>query len=275
MQHFLEIPYVMLVFLFKLIASPILLGGVSLAGRRWGPAVSGWLVGLPLTSAPVLLFVGVEHGRAAVVAGAQGVLLGGVAVAAFCLALARAAGHWPWILALTAGLAAYLAVAWLSLGVVLPIPWACAVVAASLILMLLLMPPPAPRPPKVTPPRWDLPLRMLLAASIVVTLTAVVPLFGPRVVGLLSSFPAFVSILSGFALRQQGAVAAQAIARGVVLGLFAFVAFYLVVGLTVMPWGLALAFVVASLAAFAVQGASLLATTSPPDKGSETASATV
>jgi hypothetical protein len=265
----------MLVFLFKLIASPMLIGGVSLAGRRWGPAVSGWLVGLPLTSAPVLLFVGVEHGRAAVVAGAQGVLLGGVAVAAFCLAVARAAGRWPWGMTLVAGLMAYLVVAWLSLGVVLPILWACLVVAASLGLALLLLPPPAPRPPAIVPPRWDLPLRMALAASIVVSLTAVVPLFGPRVVGLLSSFPAFVTILCGFALRQQGAVAAQAITRGVVLGLFAFVAFYLIVGLAVVAWGLAPAFVVASLAAFAVQGASSLATTSPPDSGSKAARATV
>jgi hypothetical protein len=275
MQRILERVYVMLVFLFKLIASPLLLGGVSLAGRRWGPAVSGWLVGLPLTSAPVLLFVGVEHGRAAVVAGAQGVLLGGVAVAAFCLAVAHAAGRWPWGAALAAGLAAYLAVAWLSLGVVLPIPWACAVVAASLILVLVWLPPPAPRPPAVVAPRWDLPLRMLLAASIVVTLTAVVPLFGPRVVGLLSSFPAFVTILCAFALHQQGAVAAQAITRGVVLGLFAFVAFYLVVGLVVVAWGLAAAFVVASLAAFAVQGASLLTTTRPPAPGSESVGATM
>jgi len=38
---------------FKLLLTPALLGLVSLAGRRWGPAVSGWLVGLPLTSGPV------------------------------------------------------------------------------------------------------------------------------------------------------------------------------------------------------------------------------
>jgi hypothetical protein len=30
----------------KLVLTPTLIGAASLAGRRWGPAVSGWLVGL-------------------------------------------------------------------------------------------------------------------------------------------------------------------------------------------------------------------------------------
>ena len=41
----------------KLVLTPTLIGTASLAGRRWGPAVSGWLVGFPFTSAPVALFL--------------------------------------------------------------------------------------------------------------------------------------------------------------------------------------------------------------------------
>ncbi|HLI06681.1 MAG TPA: hypothetical protein VKV40_08945 [Ktedonobacteraceae bacterium] len=37
----------MVLFVFKLLLTPLLIGLVSLAGRRWGPAVSGWIVGLP------------------------------------------------------------------------------------------------------------------------------------------------------------------------------------------------------------------------------------
>ena len=37
----------------KLILTPLLIGGASLAARRWGPAIGGWLVSLPLTSGPV------------------------------------------------------------------------------------------------------------------------------------------------------------------------------------------------------------------------------
>lgn len=41
----------------KLVLAPALIGAASLAGRRWGPAVSGWLVGLPLTSGPIAFFL--------------------------------------------------------------------------------------------------------------------------------------------------------------------------------------------------------------------------
>ena len=41
----------------KLVLTPLLIGMASVAGRRWGPVVSGWLIGLPLTSAPVVLFL--------------------------------------------------------------------------------------------------------------------------------------------------------------------------------------------------------------------------
>jgi hypothetical protein len=39
--------------LLKLIVAPLLIGAASLAGRRWGETVSGWFIGLPLTSGPV------------------------------------------------------------------------------------------------------------------------------------------------------------------------------------------------------------------------------
>ena len=42
-------------FVLKLVLTPTLIGAASLAGRRWGPAVSGWLVGFPFTSAPIAL----------------------------------------------------------------------------------------------------------------------------------------------------------------------------------------------------------------------------
>src|SRR5207248_1789769 len=47
----------MSILLLKLILTPLLIGIASLAGRRWGPQVSGWLIGLPFTSAPVTFFL--------------------------------------------------------------------------------------------------------------------------------------------------------------------------------------------------------------------------
>jgi hypothetical protein len=39
----------------KLVLTPLLVAMASLAGRRWGPLLSGWLVALPLTSGPIVL----------------------------------------------------------------------------------------------------------------------------------------------------------------------------------------------------------------------------
>lgn len=41
-------------FYLKALLVPSLILGISLAGRRWGPRTAGALVGLPLTSGPVV-----------------------------------------------------------------------------------------------------------------------------------------------------------------------------------------------------------------------------
>ena len=69
----------------KLFLAPMLIGFVSIAGRRWGPTVGGWLVSLPLTSAPVILFLGIEQGTAFASSAAQNTLMGIMSVASFCL----------------------------------------------------------------------------------------------------------------------------------------------------------------------------------------------
>ncbi len=72
--------------LLKLILTPLLLGGVTLAGRKFGPTVSGWLVGLPLTSGPVSFFLALEQGTVFAAHAAQGTLMGVISLSAFCVA---------------------------------------------------------------------------------------------------------------------------------------------------------------------------------------------
>src|SRR5947207_13258799 len=87
----------MTTFLFKLIVVPLLIGGVSLAGRRWGPSVSGWLVGLPLTSAPVVLFLAIDQGTAFAAAAAQAIMIGLISVGLFCLTYSWLARRYDWL----------------------------------------------------------------------------------------------------------------------------------------------------------------------------------
>jgi hypothetical protein len=86
---------------------PALIGAVSLAGRRWGPMVSGWLVGLPLTSGPVALFLAVEQGNAFAASAAQGMLTGIISLSAFCFTYSRLAIRFRWLPSILAGWIAY------------------------------------------------------------------------------------------------------------------------------------------------------------------------
>src|SRR3989442_15269573 len=94
----------------KLVLTPLLIAAASLAGRRWGPAVGGWFVGLPLTSGPIALFLALDHGARFAAAAAVGSLAGALAEGAFCGAYAATArAGWP--AALAAATLAFAAVA--------------------------------------------------------------------------------------------------------------------------------------------------------------------
>src|SRR2546423_4243993 len=75
--------------LLKVVLTPALIATATLVGRRWGETMSGWLVGLPLTSAPVVFFLALEQGAAFATTASLAVLLGTISQAAFAVAYAR------------------------------------------------------------------------------------------------------------------------------------------------------------------------------------------
>jgi predicted alpha/beta hydrolase len=76
---------------FKLVVTPLLLLAASFASRRWGEAIGGFLVGLPLTSGPISVFLAVEHGPAFAAHATSGSLAATAAQAGFCVAYFRLA----------------------------------------------------------------------------------------------------------------------------------------------------------------------------------------
>ncbi len=130
----------------------------------------------------------------------------------------------------------------------LPLYAICAVV---LILAIRLVPPTGTSH-GVHPPRWDLPVRMALATGLVLAITSVASLLGPRLSGLLATIPLYASILAGFGFTQIGPAAAINVWRGLLFGLFGFGAFYVVLAASLESLGLA-AFALALLTAIIVQ----------------------
>src|SRR5579884_2455539 len=77
--------------LLKLLLTPVLIGGISIAGRLWGPGVSGVLASLPLTSAPVALFLTLSQGPSFAAQVSVGILAGTLSVGVFALAYSHLA----------------------------------------------------------------------------------------------------------------------------------------------------------------------------------------
>jgi hypothetical protein len=241
----------------KLVLTPALIGTATLAGRRWGQSVGGWLVGLPLTTGPVAFFIALDHGAAFGAAAVVGSLVGAVAEAAFSVAYGWSATRTAWPPALLAGSVAYAVTA----AVLQPFGLGPAalfgLVVAALAVSIRLMPAAVAGAVPAAPPRWDLPARMVLATAVVLALTALAPRLGARWSGLLATYPLFAAILTAFGHRLQGAGAALSVLRGLLFGLFSFAAFCLVLAVGLVPLGIAGAFAAAIAAAVLVQGIAL------------------
>jgi hypothetical protein len=238
--------------LLKIALAPILIGLVSLAERKWGNRVSGLLVGMPLTSGPVLLILALEHGSVFASRAAVGCLLGQFALAAFTVTYARVARSLKWIAALLVGVIVYLLVA----AVLLEVPMkdavvftlVCVVLAAALMLFPRTS-AAAGRP--VAMANRELLMRMAVAAGIVVLLTTAAKVLGAEVSGLLAPFPVYTGILAVFN-HVRSADSAISVMKGVTTGAFGATAFCgVVMAGASMPRGLC--FTLAMLAAFGAQ----------------------
>jgi hypothetical protein len=247
--------------LLKVVVTPALIAAATLAGRRWGDRLSGWLVGLPLTSGPVVFFLGLDQGTGFATSAALAVLLGTISQAAFAVAYARVALRTRWPVATAAGCAAFALATVAFQHVSLPALPAFALVTASLILAVLLMPRREPHErADAAPPRWDLPLRIVVATGLVLLLTEIAPAIGAHLSGLLSPFPVYAGVLATFAHRQAGAAAANEVLTGLLFGLLSFGAFFVVIASGLSRWGIGPAFLGAILVALVIQGLTLRAT---------------
>jgi len=242
----------------KLVLTPVVIGAASLAGRRWGSALSGWLVGIPFTSAPIAFFLALDPGPSFAARASEAIMAGAISQASFCLVFAWMAGQAGWPASLAAASTGY-AVATVALTFVgLRVAGAFVVVIIVLVVALFLMPGKTERPGvHSTFPRWDLPARMVVATVFVVVLTTAAPLLGPRIAGLVAPFPLYGAVLAAFAYRMEGPAASIAVLRGLLLGLFAFACFFLALS-TLLERDILLAFAVAILAGAIVQSGALV-----------------
>jgi hypothetical protein len=241
--------------LLKLILTPALIGTASLAGRRWGHSISGWLVALPLTTGPITFFLALTHGPAFAATTAAGTLAGGFSQAAFVLCYARLAPHWKWLPTLAASILSFAVITAVLQQLTVPLVPLCLFVFMGFTLSIRLLPRTANSvvQPEGLPASWDIPLRMTIATFFVLLITSLAPAFGPRLTGLLSPFPIFTATLAAFAHHQYGLDATVNVLRGLLMGLFSFASFFFVLAIMLEPAGILASFVVAILVVIVLQ----------------------
>jgi hypothetical protein len=237
--------------ILKLLGVPPFIAGVSLAGRRWGPTIGGWLIGLPVNGGVIVFFIALEEGNTFASRTAQASLLGTVSVALFCLAYSRVSPlvrRWYW--AMTVSWLVFFASTFGLEGVYLPLVAGFPIIAVFLLITRGLMPKArveiqaeaGEKPSMRAFPRWDIPLRIITATALVFAITEAASQLGPQLSGLLAPFPVYTTIMTSFTHHLEGEASATRLLRGLVVGLFTFATFFLVLGTTIEALGIVASF---------------------------------
>jgi hypothetical protein len=226
------------ILLLKLFLAPLLVVTSTLAGRRWGPDITGILVGLPIVAGPILFITYLQHGAGFASDAAGSSLFGLVALAAFTVVFARAAHRFGWLVTLAVSWIAVLAVdAALSAVHVTALVATAVTLAATAVAMRFMPKATAERQGESKQPLWDLPGRAVATAVLVLTVTTASGALGPHWTGLLAPFPIATSVVAAFVLAQHGPSVTARTLTGVLTGLVSFAVFCLSVALLVRPIG--------------------------------------
>jgi hypothetical protein len=239
----------------KLLLVPAFLLLISLAGRRWGPAVAGWLAGLPVLTGPILFLLALEHGPAFTAAAATVSLSAVFGAVAFIVTYARVCARRSPAHSLLSGLAVWCCAALLLTW----LPLSNSVSLGIALLALAVAPKLFPRlsAPILTAtlPKWELPLRMLAGAAITLAVTSLAAAIGPSWSGMFAVFPVITIVLSVSSHRASGAAFAATLLRAMIWGLYSLASFCLALAVLLPQQGVTISFLAAIAAAVAVQWA--------------------
>ena len=237
--------------LLRLALVPAAVWLASLAARRWGHAVSGYLGGLPLIGGPITLFLAFDYGPAFAATSALVTLAAILGQAAHLVTFARVGRGGRWPLALLSGWAAFVGVA-VAVALLPLTPLAGLALAAGGLLAAWRWLPrvEGDAPPPRIPPS-ELRLRLVAAFALAALILWSARTFGPVVSGILLSLPVTGSIMPPFTLALYGQGALARLLRGFVVGLSGFTAFFFTLSAALPSWGIAGAFAGAIAAALA------------------------
>ena len=241
----------------KLLIVPGFLILVTLAGRRWGPGVAGWLAGLPVSAGPILFIVALEQGPVFAASAAAASLAAVASTVVFCAVYSHASQRftWPGALSITAGV--WLCAVSLLSRIPASTPLSLAFAATALLAAPYLFPPQKELGVVRNLSLAELGMRALAGALLTLTVSASAAHIGSAWSGLLTTYPVFGTVLAVFSHRNHGAAFVTRLLRSMAVGMYSFATFFLVLALLLADHGTAAAFSMAAVAGLGAQLATL------------------
>jgi hypothetical protein len=247
------------ILVLKVALAPALILVASIAGNRWGHTVSGWIVSLPLTSAPVIFLLALEQGVGFASSSAEGTLLGIVSLSAFSLAYSWLSLYLriSWLYSMTLGWCVFFLFSFILANASVPLIVSFVGVVAWLFLVARFFPKSNHFSESATSgvyTKWDIAARVIATELLILVITENAPMLGPRLSGLLTPFPIYTSVLASSIHRRQGAASAVQFVRGATVGLFTPAIFFLIVGTLIVGWGVGVSYTLAITVSLIVHG---------------------
>jgi uncharacterized membrane protein (GlpM family) len=236
------------VLLLKVLLVPSLIALVTLAGRRWGQRLAGWLGGFPIVAGPVLLVLAIENGNAFAAEAAFAALVGLAPAMLFYLAYTRFAIRVRWFLAAPAALVCWVAAIG-ALHLVQPTLWLGLLLGAGALWLVPRLMPMAKAGDSSTPHPAELASRMVVGAAVTVFSSELGRRGGAQLSGYAALFPSIGLVVATFNHAQGGAQAATLFLRGMTRGMWSVASFCLTLMLVLPRASMGVAFLAATLVA--------------------------
>lgn len=233
---------------YKAVLTAVTVGLVLTVAQAIGRRQAGLLAGLPVTTAPALLWLAVEQGGAVAARSATGTVVACGLMTIYALVYEVAARRSGPVASLLAGLAAAAVLA-APASLLADRPLAALLAAAtSAVVVLAVLPRPPLRPSRAHRLRGQIGLTAMVSGALTVWVAALAGACDPFWAGVLAALP-IISAAALVVLHQTGTLDdVRHFLRGYVLGLIGKSAFGLAFAIVVLPQGIGAALVAAVVA---------------------------
>ena len=246
----------LVLFILKLTIVPLFIGLITLAGRKWGSGVAGLLSAFPVVAGPIIIFIALEQGSQFAAFTSVSAISAAACLVTFWLVYSWACIRLSWPLSILSALVVWF---FMALALKMTLVMTSANLGIALLIAigsLIIAPFLLPRIKPTAPPKTklhDLHWRMLVGAVLTFLVTTLASTLGEVWSGILAVFPVIGSVLAIFTQHTLGAAHVTQTARGMVKGLYSFVAFFFTLALLLTETSIWAAILISVVAAILTQ----------------------